>query len=428
MGNLWLIAYLLCWGTAFLLYQRRKRLFDAESLLLLLYTIYAFVSLLLYNNPDFEEKFKPIQIFPFIYLFIMIWMAKSSVRQYCIGHIDKIIKPNKSLFIVIALFFVIPSLIHLPGSISNIGIGVTKLLLDSSEMSSMYAEAMEKSETSGTGDISNLSAIISSAFYDVGVLLTFYYLTLNKRNRFMSVALVLSCLIGLLSSVSLGQRGAIVSRALTLALTFVLLKPYYGRKIKRVLGVFATVLAISLVLLLGIMTYGRFLGEESGAIGSSEYYVGQANLYFNNYGLDNNGYRYGDRVMPLFKRIIGFNNVPHNFWERRDKYSQLKIDDEVFCTFVGDFTIDFGPIIAFVLFVVFSAVFLSATKAKHKCIFFYQLILVHWAGCVCVQGGMTLFSMSDIGGNLEIIVYLMVYFVFKFSYISSKRVAINTTK
>ena len=52
-------------------------------------------------------------------------------------------------------------------------------------------------------------------------------------------------------------------------------------------------------------------------------------LFFNNYGLDADGIRYGDRTANLFKQII-WDDTPHNYMERRDKYPHLKIDDYYF--------------------------------------------------------------------------------------------------
>ena len=346
----------------------------------------------------------------------MLRLAMSPVLQYCRSNVKEIERPNNSLFLSVSLFFVVSSLIHLPGSISSIQGGITRLILDASEMSEMYRDALEQSESSGTGGISNLAAIFSSAFYDLGVLMTFYYLSLNKRNKLLSIALVLSCLVGMLSSVSIGQRGAIVSRALTLAIGFLIMKPFYSGRLSKILGRSAAILGVGVVLLLSIMTIGRFADNGSGVAGSIEYYTGQANLYFNNYGLDDGGIRYGDRTVPLFKEIVGFNNVPRNFWQRRDKYPHLKINDEVFCTFVGDFTIDFGPILAFVIFTIFSALFNSATRIRGRTVRFHQLILIQFVSCICVQGGMTLFSYGDIGGNLAIIVFFIAYFVFKIEY------------
>lgn len=71
---------------------------------------------------------------------------------------------------------------------------------------------------------------------------------------------------------------------------------------------------------------------------------------------------------------------------------------------------------AFVIFFIFTAVFNTATKVHNKTVLFHQLILLQLVSCICVQGGMTLFSYGDIGGNLALIVFFVAYFLFKFDY------------
>jgi hypothetical protein len=146
------------------------------------------------------------------------------------------------------------------------------------------------------------------------------------------------------------------------------------------------------------------------------YYAGQENLYFNNFGLNNNGIRYGDRTIPLYKRMVGFYNVPKNFWDRRQKYPNLKINDEVFYTFVGDFTFDFGPIIATLIIIGFSLFVLKKTKVRNGRILFHQLILLHFVMIVCMMGGLKLYPFSDVGGNLQLLVYVFAYIVFRLDF------------
>jgi hypothetical protein len=39
--------------------------------------------------------------------------------------------------------------------------------------------------------------------------------------------------------------------------------------------------------------------------------------------------------------------------------------------------------------------------------------------CLCIQGGIKLFPFADIGGNLRLIVFVLVYFAFKLDYKNS---------
>ena len=414
LSNLWLIVYMLAWVGYLFYYQKKRKIFDVGSFVLCTYILYAFCSWRLFNISS--NDYKPIQLFPFIYLFVMLLLATSTILDYNVKKITQIQKPSRFLFVVVSLFYVVPSLIHSPSTISHIQEGILKMFIDSRAGDELYKEATERSFESGTGGISNIMAIFSSAFYNIGVLFTFYYINLKNRNKWLSAALVLSVLIGLLVPVSSGQRSNTVLRLLTVIATFFALKNFYSKKIQRKLKYAGFILVILVSFPIALVSISRFGTNDSSALESTLNYVGQANLNFNNYGLDDGGLRYGDRTIPLFKKMLGFHNVPDNYWQRRDKYPHLKMDDYVFYTFVGDFTIDFGPITAFLLFIIFTPLFNSATIVKGNCIKFHQLIIVHFVMCVCVQGGMYLFSFSDIAGNLQLIVMLVAYFVFRFDY------------
>ncbi|MBQ2169816.1 MAG: hypothetical protein II449_11320, partial [Prevotella sp.] len=122
--------------------------------------------------------------------------------------------------------------------------------------------------------------------------------------------------------------------------------------------------------------------------------------------------RNGDRTMYLVKRVID-PDTPKNFVERREKYHNLKIDDYYFYTFVGDFTIDFGPVPAFIIFVVFNLIVLMLIRPRDGTIQVYQLLLLYFSMCICMQGGMTLFSYSDFAG-LRIVVIILLYLYLRY--------------
>ena len=175
------------------------------------------------------------------------------------------------------------------------------------------------------------------------------------------------------------------------------------------------------------VTISRFEREEGGAGASTFYYIGQQNLYFNSYALDDGGIRYGDRTFPVFKRMLGFDNVPQNYTQRRAKYPNLKINDEVFSSFVGDFVIDFGPIIAVIIFLIFFLYSKEHTKPQSGILPFHRLLLLHFIMCICMQGGLKLYPYSDLGGNLKLIMFIMCYIAFKVSNNNSNKTVYGRT-
>lgn len=123
--------------------------------------------------------------------------------------------------------------------------------------------------------------------------------------------------------------------------------------------------------------------------------------------MDDNGIRYGDRTINLVKRLID-SDTPRNYIERRQKYHNLDIDDNLFTTFVGDFTIDFGPIVAVIIFVVFNLYVIRNVRIRAGTIHLHQMLLLYVTLCICVQGGMSLFSYSDTS-NIKLLTFALFY-------------------
>ncbi len=419
LSNINIVVFILGWITTIILYQRRKKNFDAGSILLFSYLFYAIMSLCLYNNPYY--KFNSIEIFPFIYLFLMLLLAFSPILRYDYYKIDKIQKPPDLYLNSVCIIFIIASLMQVPEIISNFAISIVRLLLDSAGGQELYNEAMAESVSLGDGSISNLSSIISNAYGNFGILLFFYYLTLINRNKFILIGLFISCVISILSNINLGQRGPIIEIMLSMVITYFALRKFYRPEVNKIIrNIGITLLTVTSIPIIAL-TVSRFGESEAGSESSVFFYAGQENLYFNNFGLDNGGLRYGDRTFPLFKKMLGFENVPDNFWERRSKYPNLQINDEVFIGFIGDFTLDFGPFITPFIFIFFTIFILNKTIIRNKVILFHQLILLHFVMCLCMLGGMKLYPFSDIGGNLQLIIYFLAFLFFKLVYAYSHK-------
>lgn len=421
MSNIYLVLYITAWIVTIVVYQKRKQHLDAGSLILFSYLFYSIVSLLLYNNPFSIYTFNPIRIFPFIYLYLMLILAASPILKYDDNKINEIQKPNTVLLNTVCIFFIVASLAHLPTIISDFSNSLIKILINSSGGDDLYQEGMLYTYKMGYGNITNLAAIFSNAMSSIGILLFFYYLTLNKPNKLILIGLFLSCLVSIFTSISRGQRGGIVETLFVMIITYFALRKFIPTKVNKIIKIIGIFLIIAIAVPLIALTNSRFGYKEGSSKASLYFYVGQENLYFNNYGLDDGGIRYGDRTFPLFKRMLGFDNVPHNFWERRQKYPKLKINDEVFITFVGDFTLDFGPFVAPLIFILFTLFILNKTRIRNGRILFHQLILVQFVMNVCMLGGMKLYSFSDVSGNLSLIVYFVAFICFRLDYDSSLR-------
>lgn len=417
MSYLWLILYLLAWLLTLWVYRKQGRERDAGWLIIVSYIGYTFFSIFLFGHNDGEYyTFLPMRFWPFVYLYAMLLLALWPLMRFHRSEVTEIVPPQRWIVNATSILIILCALLCIPVLIKHLQEGsFLNLLHDSSVGKELYSEMIAESEEAGSG-ISNLPSIILNAFMDLALLLFFYYLSLKDRHPWLLAGLSIAIVIVLITPMMSGQRSNTITTLLTLFGAFFLMRRFLSDRIRRWVNIAIVCVMIGLSLPLAAITFSRFDQRQGGAVGSVVYYIGQANLNFNNYGLDAGGIRNGDRTMNLFKRVIDPYNTPKNYQERRDKYPDLKMDDDIFYTFVGDFTIDFGPWKAVLIFVIFNVWVVIATRpntspdsSKKGTIAFHQLLLLYMVTCICMQGGFWLYGYSDTGG-LRLITLLLLYF------------------
>ena len=415
MDSLLIGIYIVLWVVTLYVYQRKRKTFDAGSFILVLYLLTAIASYLLYGDEFYGSSFRGLSLFTFLLLFVLLFMGAYPVLKYD-GRKKNLVTPNKGLIVIISLVFIVSSLMSVSSTLQNFRQGIVLMLTTDEGGAELYREAMEGNENMGHGGLSNIFSVLITALTNISALFLFYLIKYYRDNKLLVWSMAFSFVLLFMRYISMGTRGAVVEFLLLLIVSYMLMKPYYSDKItsavNKILVVFAILVSIPII----AISVSRFSNQTgtSGVGSSTLYYGGQGNLYFNKYALDNNGIRYGDRVIPLFKRMAFISNVPHNFWERRAKYPRLKINDEVFVTFAGDFLLDFGPLFGSFIIIFFSLLFLQITRARGNLIGFHKLIILHMIAIICSQGAIKLFPLSDVGGNLQIIVYILSYFAFKY--------------
>lgn len=410
---LYLVIYVILLVISLFLYWRKRRRIDAGVIMLSLYIIYAFFSILLYKDKTFEFQYFHISLFPLLFLFVCLMFSFSPVLSFDSLKYTGIQSPTKWYLDVIAWVIILSYVFQSGFVFSHLYSGISFILLDEDGGADLYTKMADNAASGGIG-ISNIFAIVGNMFYEFGILLLFYNLTLKKKNKYIIIGLSLAMIIGILTYLAAGQRGGMIKRTLVTVGTFFLLKDYIDYKTKRKVKRIGIIVIAVVSFLFMAISLSRFSNREGGVESSFNRYAGQSVLYFDQYAFDNNGIRYGDRVAPVFKRLLTFDDVPRNYMERRAKYPQLHINDEVFVTFVGDFCFDFGPVIAFLLIILFS--FLNRRTIRYNgAVFpFHKLIILHFCLCVCLQGG-SLFPYADLG-NVGIILYVLLYLFFSIDY------------
>ncbi len=420
MNQFYFYLYLGAWIITFVYFYRMKRIFDSGNVLILSFVVYAFCSVMLLNDSGRGHEFigKSMSLFPLIYLYITIMISISPVLAYNQNKIRTIREMGFFTIDSISWIFLVAALIQIPSNLIHIREGLTTILTDASGGLDIYNEIMEESISSlGDDTISNLPSIIVNVLTEIVVLIVFFNLAIGRKKKFNYVLLALICILPF-SHLANSQRGPAVSIVLTILVTYFALNRFYPKKFVKYAKTSGILLAVLLVIPFMAITHSRFDRSEGGFESSIYSYVGQENVNFNLYAFDNNGLRYGDRVCPLFKRMLGFDNVPTNFWDRRMKYQHLKINDEVFIGYVGDLCLDFGPIVTFIVLLILSLSVRYGSKIRNGEISFDKLLLLQFIMVMVIQGGMKLFPFAD-GGALKIIAYLLTYICLKIEYNNS---------
>lgn len=420
MEKIYVITYVISWLIVLLVYYIKVKTINAGIVLIFSYLLYAISSYLLYTDIYYGQLYYGITLAPFILLFFLLYTTAKPILSFGTYKIEHIQHPPMWIVNFFCWIYIIMSVISIPDILSKINL---MSIIMSSHGADLYAENVSDSvytaSSMGSG-VSNFISLYTNFFSRISVLFLFYHLTLQKINKKIIIGLILSIIIYILSFILTGQRGGTFKIISTCIITYFALKKFILPSIKKIIHKFSLI-GIGLICIpYYFLTISRFSHITDNFMSSIYLYTGQGNLNFNLYALDNNGIRYGDRVIPLFKKLLGFNNVPNNFWERRWKYPNLKINDESFITYVGDFVLDFGPLLAIIFLCAISFIILKKTRVRNGTLYFHQLILLHFSMALCMEGGMSLYSFAD-SSNMVIIVYAFLYLIFKYTFYSQQR-------
>lgn len=395
------LMYLAIWVATCVWYHIKRPRADAGTAIIGLYIVYAVFSYLTIKDEMFSMAFEPLKLFPYIYLYVMMMIAMSPVIYNHLNPPSEIEDPQTRILAITGWAVFACAVLMIPGMSSDTGGGIASIMTDATAGKELYTEQVVGSVDSGS-KIRNLPGVLYGTMSDLPPFLLFYFLTKKKKNKLLIIALAITIVIGIYAPISKGQRGGTVTCLFTVIGAYMLFRQYLSRKINKVVARAGIVMVLVIAIPITAVTLSRFGKERAGVGGFVSWYVGQGSLYFNNYGLDNGGIRDGDRTMNMFKRIID-PNAPKNMFERRDRHRYLKIDDNFFSTFVGDFTIDFGPIAPVVIFIVFNIIAILLIRPRNGTIKVRQMLVLYLVVCINIQGGMTLYSFADLS-TMRIIV------------------------
>jgi len=409
-GDICLVFNALIWVFIFIIYQYKTRYFGVGSGILLLYTVISVLAINLYHS-EYSYMFEDLTLFPFIYLFLMILLASYPILTIGEKHIKRIEPPDMRLFNIVCIGLIIFSFVSLPQTITQIRENLVSILIDETIGNELYGEkAMDY--TTKTASQFNILGILGGVSGNLAVVFFMYYMMVPK-NKVILIGLLISSLLGPLNGIASGSRAVMAMFIFNVLFLFIFIRKVLPIRMKKKI-IKICLIGFSILLLPFItITFSRNKGDIEQTLLSVETYIAQGPLLFNNYCLDANGTREGDYTAVAFKYIAGLDPAMY-YSGRLNKYSHMKINESLFYTFVGDFTLDYGPIWAVIIFIVTACFFKKCLKVRDGTVTFHQYLIFYLLMVGCL--GYFQFPWGRENGNLEMIALLFVILLFKFSH------------
>lgn len=408
-----LIVNSLLYIVTFAIYQKRIKAFQLGSFVLLFYSLISIGSIFLYNI-DSVWTFEEITVFPLIYLYIVLMISFYPVLNFSNKKVCDIKMPDGMAMNIISIIVIIVYLCFFFQTIlSNFSLSG---LFDPATLVENYET---KSDNIGYDDGKiNIFGILKNFFNSI-LWILFMYNWIQKK-KLLVIGVFLAIIISVFTSLAWGARGPLMFIILQIPFVYLVFSPLMTQKMRK--QYIFTVAGFVIFIFAGgaALTIGRFDDAANFTIVDIILYYASSNfIKFDNFILDVGGCRYGDRVFPLIRLLLGLDTAG-DYKTRRLLYPNLKIDDSQFTFFVGEFVIDFGPILAF-LIISFFAVFFFKKLSSKKYDLGTVLLLSLLYNIIVV--GFTLFPYSELGGNISIL--YTVFWIFVFKYFTSRRLVIG---
>ena len=385
-----LLLYTSVYVVFYLKLRRHRTYFGPTSLTLLVYAILGICSIIVYNDNELSNLYGGyglLTLFPFVYLATIVLLVLQPTARLEKNYDLKIQKPNSNIAISFLVFYAICSLAIFPNTLAHIQDGLQILFYSAYGGQDLYTEGqldVERNIFKYNG-IQTIFSVFHDSLNEIAIFLMFYYLTFKKKHKGLIVFLSLAFIADLLKPIASGQRTGFVMIMLSIILCYLIFKRYWNSKLQQVVSKIMLVLVVIVSIPFFALTISRFSQSQQGTMGSTLSYVGQANLNFNLYCLDAGGTRHGDRVLRGYKSVLGMETTASTR-DTRDKYYNMKIDDRVFYTYVGDFVLDFGLLLATFILLAYAFIVSSATRLKGHEIKFHQLLVLYFSLAISLKG------------------------------------------
>lgn len=354
---------------ALLLYSHfeRVRKIDVTFVVISLYMFVAFAGAILVN---IEPKFSNLALWPYVYLFgaffIMIQPVKKAtvidiinVDRSLLGSINKLI----FIYCLCAMFVIYSTWADM---IMTIILG---------EWNNLKKDAYEGA--SGSSIVVEYAKAFGLYFRFLVFPYCFYLITQAKEKSWKAIIILGLCIVStMFYYLAMAYRGGMFSIIMLLIISYILFRNNIPKRRKKIItltggGICALVLAITIAI-----TNSRFENTSAGPLFSLLDYFGQSMVNFNG-GIATRAKGYmGGNYFFMSERGLD----KSSFWVD-SKYGIDTNDGSDFDTLIGCFYIDFGPVSAFLIFVVVALIMIHLLNFRKRfwssifLLFFYLELL-----------------------------------------------------
>lgn len=406
----------------YLFYVRKRSKGNWLAIILIgMYCLSAIASWFLYsNNP---ALYSGVNIGSYIYLFLSLIIAFSPITNYQQERYTSLENMNIKVANFFAVFLILLFGLGIIGTITAVINDFNTILLDYTYAGELYADNREAVSNQTGSSFANVGAVLRGVFSEVLVVFTFYYLTLKKKNKIISLLLCFVALSPFLSSFSRGSRTVMTWWGFETVVSFLMFNKFYEKKMQKTIRKVLTIVFAGGILVFAVLTIGRFTYNRYSSLTAEESiisYIGQGTLNFSDLVLQNKVHQRGDNCFPFFLNAIGLESSG-NLYERQMRWeSKMTIRQGSFYTFVGDLCNDFGPFLCLLFIILMSLLFNKSINKKNPTLSLTQVFLMFFLCCICYNG-LFYFSYKSVGGNLKIISYFIILILLA----SSKRTPQN---
>ena len=402
-----IFTYIALWSLALLVLSKLCKIGSTTSVIVATYTFFAVLAYLLMDNPYFQPNYQGLTIAPFIYLFLFIIVSILPIIKYDTTKPRTLIGPSFESIKYFLYIYILVSLVVLPQSFTNIQEGISRLMSSSEAGAEMYAETHDMEATYHSPIFGAFSAF-HNCFFETFVFLTFLMYCSSKISKWYFVVLSTIILFELLAPIAAGLRTMTIMKVFTILAAVTFFFPFWAKNIKRFFVTVGGIVIVITMIPFLVLTISRFGDRDAGAGGEIIRYAGEAPLNFNIYCYGTELTREGDRTCNMFKRWLGYSNVPEDVNETRIVHSAMELGDEAFSTHVGDFVLDFGVVTPFIALSILTLIFIFATHTNKQKVYSHQLFLLYIVTCITLQGSMYLFYYS-FKENYTLVSFLIAY-------------------